>query len=211
MQSLRSGVINAKDSYRFSLPPSWKEQKIANIQSGNFWCVRSVCFSWCCCSAHESVQAACRGVTSPGQRRLSQTRAKARLRCAVSWWMLAGPHQLLTLCGLQLLVTPLRRLISKANATLDQIGTPDSVLASVGPFITGKPRSRHVLCSALSSWVSTASFVAQVWVAWMRRRCSQQRRRPLTAAPSMCTLLPCCIQLRTCELAEHSVLAAGMR
>ena len=38
---------------------------------------------------------------------------------------------------MQLLVTPLRRLTSKANATLDQIGSPDSVLASVGPFITG--------------------------------------------------------------------------
>ena len=41
MQSIRAGVINYKDGYRFSHPPSWKEQKIANIQSGNFCMVSS--------------------------------------------------------------------------------------------------------------------------------------------------------------------------
>jgi len=40
LQSLRAGVIKAKDSYQFVLPESWVEQRIANIQSGNFCMVR---------------------------------------------------------------------------------------------------------------------------------------------------------------------------
>ena len=47
MQSIRAGVINYKDAYRFSHPKSWREQKIANIQSGNF-CMVSI---WFCISS----------------------------------------------------------------------------------------------------------------------------------------------------------------
>ena len=38
MQSIRAGTIDVSggQAYRFSLPPSWKEGKVANIQSGNF-------------------------------------------------------------------------------------------------------------------------------------------------------------------------------
>ena len=36
MQSIRAGVIKANNAYKFILPESWSEQKIANIQSGNF-------------------------------------------------------------------------------------------------------------------------------------------------------------------------------
>ena len=41
--------------------------------------------------------------------------------------------------GLQLIVSPLRRLISKNNATIRDVGPPETVLASVGAFITGVP------------------------------------------------------------------------
>lgn len=36
LQALRSGVINAEDSYRFEVPSSYREVGVANIQSGNF-------------------------------------------------------------------------------------------------------------------------------------------------------------------------------
>lgn len=36
LQAIRSGVINAEDSYRFEVPSSYREVGVANIQSGNF-------------------------------------------------------------------------------------------------------------------------------------------------------------------------------
>ena len=38
---------------------------------------------------------------------------------------------------LTLIVSPLRRLISKNNATIRDVGPPETVLGSVGAFITG--------------------------------------------------------------------------
>jgi hypothetical protein len=38
--AIRAGSINIDEPYRFALPPSWKEGKVANIQSGNFCQVR---------------------------------------------------------------------------------------------------------------------------------------------------------------------------
>lgn len=36
-QAIRAGTIDvSKDPYHFALPPSWKQGKVANIQSGNF-------------------------------------------------------------------------------------------------------------------------------------------------------------------------------
>lgn len=39
---------------------------------------------------------------------------------------------------LQLFVSPLFRLVSKANATLKDVGTPEGVVAAIGNFITGE-------------------------------------------------------------------------
>lgn len=41
VQAIRAGVIKANNAYRFVLPNSWSEQRIANIQSGNFCMVSS--------------------------------------------------------------------------------------------------------------------------------------------------------------------------
>ena len=35
-QAIRAGNINMSEPYRFAVPPTWREGKIANIQSGNF-------------------------------------------------------------------------------------------------------------------------------------------------------------------------------
>jgi hypothetical protein len=54
LQAIRAGVIDAtKAPYRFALPPTWHEGKVANIQSGNFCQVRDtlslglLTVSWC--------------------------------------------------------------------------------------------------------------------------------------------------------------------
>lgn len=35
-KAIRAGAIDIKEPYRFALPPTWHEGKVANIQSGNF-------------------------------------------------------------------------------------------------------------------------------------------------------------------------------
>ncbi len=45
----------------------------------------------------------------------------------------------------QLVVSPLFRLVSKANATLRDVGPPEGVAASIGNFITGES-GRAVCC-----------------------------------------------------------------
>ena len=35
-QAIRAGNIDMSQPYRFAVPPTWREGKIANIQSGNF-------------------------------------------------------------------------------------------------------------------------------------------------------------------------------
>lgn len=42
LQAIRSGVINAEDSYRFEVPSTYREVGVANIQSGNF-CMVLLC------------------------------------------------------------------------------------------------------------------------------------------------------------------------
>eukprot|EP00877_Chromochloris_zofingiensis_P014811 jgi/Chrzof1/9584/Cz04g08120.t1_PPD6[v5.2] len=34
--AIRAGTVDPNNPYRFALPPSWKEAKVANIQSGNY-------------------------------------------------------------------------------------------------------------------------------------------------------------------------------
>ena len=46
LQSIRAGVIDAGDSYKFMIPESWSEQKIANILTGNFCMVTSLSWVW---------------------------------------------------------------------------------------------------------------------------------------------------------------------
>lgn len=36
LQALRAGTVDRENPYRFSLPSSWRENQVANIQSGNY-------------------------------------------------------------------------------------------------------------------------------------------------------------------------------
>ena len=60
---------------------------------------------------------------------------------------------------LTLIVSPLRRLISKNNATIRDVGPPESVLGSVGAFITGTspPDDEDVVRCVLSAGVTSSS------------------------------------------------------
>ena len=64
LQAIRAGVINVKDSYRFSHPASWKEQKIANIQSGNFCMVSPPMVPSCQDAGHQAALLGCKARSS---------------------------------------------------------------------------------------------------------------------------------------------------
>ena len=61
------------------------------------------------------------------------------LLLSLSGCLVHGPF---TVLGLQLLVAPLRKLTSKANATIEQVAPdPTSLVGSIGPYVTGMPPS----------------------------------------------------------------------
>eukprot|EP01026_Neomeris_dumetosa_P080897 TRINITY_DN90174_c0_g1_i3.p1 TRINITY_DN90174_c0_g1~~TRINITY_DN90174_c0_g1_i3.p1 ORF type:complete len:261 (+),score=24.39 TRINITY_DN90174_c0_g1_i3:51-833(+) len=86
--ALRAGTVDQQNPYRFELPKTWQEGKVANIQSGNY-CHPRLIFG-------------------------SQDEGRV-----------------------QILVSPLRKLTNKANAKIEDIGTPEGLLNSLGSFITG--------------------------------------------------------------------------
>eukprot|EP00892_Ulva_mutabilis_P004759 jgi/Ulvmu1/2655/UM014_0109.1 len=93
--AIRAGTVDRANPYRFAIPPSWSEKKVANIASGNY----------------------------------------CQPRCAEPWTevIFASDAE----GKAQVLVSPLVRLTNKKDAKIEDIGTPEAFLASVGPFITG--------------------------------------------------------------------------
>ncbi|KAH9606198.1 hypothetical protein KSS87_005930 [Heliosperma pusillum] len=81
--------------YQFVLPPTWKQQRIANILSGNY----------------------------------------CQPKCAEPWIEVKFEDE--KQGKIQVVASPLIRLTNKPNATIEQIGTPEKLIASLGPFVTG--------------------------------------------------------------------------
>lgn len=45
--AIRAGTVDPAKPYRFALPPSWSERKVANIASGKISFTLAVLFMWC--------------------------------------------------------------------------------------------------------------------------------------------------------------------
>lgn len=46
--ALRAGTVDPNDPYQFAMPPTWREGKVANIQSGSYCQVAALrCMAWC--------------------------------------------------------------------------------------------------------------------------------------------------------------------
>ncbi|XP_057770448.1 psbP domain-containing protein 6, chloroplastic isoform X1 [Salvia miltiorrhiza] len=90
--ALRAGNV---EPYKFMLPPTWKQMRIANILSGNY----------------------------------------CQPKCAEPWIEVKFEDE--KQGKVQVVASPLIRLTNKPNATIEEIGTPDKVIASLGPFVTG--------------------------------------------------------------------------
>ncbi|KAG6413703.1 hypothetical protein SASPL_126417 [Salvia splendens] len=90
--ALRAGNVQP---YKFILPPTWKQMRIANILSGNY----------------------------------------CQPKCAEPWIEVKFEDE--KQGKIQVVASPLIRLTNKPNATIEDIGTPDKVIASLGPFVTG--------------------------------------------------------------------------
>ncbi|CAM6091194.1 unnamed protein product [Calypogeia fissa] len=90
--ALRAGNVQP---YEFVLPPTWKQERVANILSGNY----------------------------------------CQPKCAEPWVEVkfADANQ----GAIQVVAAPMVRLTNKPNATIEEIGTPETILAALGPFVTG--------------------------------------------------------------------------
>lgn len=81
--------------YKFVLPPTWKQLRVANILSGNY----------------------------------------CQPKCAEPWVEVKFEDE--NQGKVQVVASPLIRLTNKPNATIEDIGSPEKVIASLGPFVTG--------------------------------------------------------------------------
>ncbi|XP_073275199.1 psbP domain-containing protein 6, chloroplastic [Primulina huaijiensis] len=90
--ALRAGNVQP---YQFMLPPTWKQQRVANILSGNY----------------------------------------CQPKCAEPWVEVKFENE--KQGKVQVVASPLIRLTNKPDATIEEIGTPEKLIASLGPFVTG--------------------------------------------------------------------------
>ncbi|EYU20820.1 hypothetical protein ABFS82_11G015500 [Erythranthe guttata] len=90
--ALRAGNVQP---YKFMLPPTWKQMRIANILSGNY----------------------------------------CQPKCAEPWIEVKFEDE--KQGKIQVVAAPLIRLTNKPNARIEDIGSPEKLIASLGPFVTG--------------------------------------------------------------------------
>ncbi|CAM8968106.1 unnamed protein product [Rhodiola kirilowii] len=81
--------------YKFIIPPTWKQTRVANILSGNY----------------------------------------CQPKCAEPWVEVKFENE--KQGKIQVVASPLIRLTNKPNATIEEIGDPEKLIASLGPFVTG--------------------------------------------------------------------------
>ncbi|KAL9677170.1 hypothetical protein QQ045_005398 [Rhodiola kirilowii] len=90
--ALRAGNVQP---YKFIIPPTWKQTRVANILSGNY----------------------------------------CQPKCAEPWVEVKFENE--KQGKIQVVASPLIRLTNKPNATIEEIGDPEKLIASLGPFVTG--------------------------------------------------------------------------
>lgn len=83
------------EPYQFVIPPTWKQDRIANILSGNY----------------------------------------CQPKCAEPWIEVKFEND--KQGKIQVVASPLIRLTNKPNATIEDIGSPEKLIASLGAFVTG--------------------------------------------------------------------------
>ena len=97
--ALRAGTVKPDAPYSFALPPTWREARVANIQSGNY----------------------------------------CQPKCEEPWTevVFESPAQ----GSARVIVSPLRKLTPRVGPgralPIDKVGTPASIIAALGSFVTG--------------------------------------------------------------------------
>lgn len=93
--AIRAGTVDPLNPYRFALPPTWREGKVANILSGNY------CQPRC---------------DEPWTEVIFENADEGRAA---------------------LLASPLFKLTPRKVQSISDIGSPEGVIFSIGPYITG--------------------------------------------------------------------------
>lgn len=98
----------------------------------------------------------------------------------------ASPKCILCLL-VQLLVAPLQKLTPKANATIKDIGSIDSLVQSFGPYITG------MFCP-----IAAITFLDAICVCTSTRRCNVHRNVLRSSCCAQC--VSACLQAQTLKM-----------
>lgn len=127
--------MDKNNPYRFALPPTWREQQVANIQSGNY-CQPRCAEPWTEVIFSDSTEG--RAQVPPLVANSSQTHQGCTLFNAVWSPVCAWSRQSFKWrCLAQILVSPLLRLTNASEAKIEDIGPPAGLLNSLGSYITG--------------------------------------------------------------------------
>ncbi|CAK9188547.1 unnamed protein product [Ilex paraguariensis] len=143
--ALRAGNVQP---YKFIIPPTWKQTRVANILSGNY-CQPKCAEPWVEVKFEDEKQGKIQLVTGNVQPykfiippTWKQTRVANILsgnycqpKCAEPWVEVKFEDE--KQGKIQVVASPLIRLTNKPNATIEDIGSPEKVIASLGPFVTG--------------------------------------------------------------------------
>ncbi|GBF96037.1 hypothetical protein Rsub_08852 [Raphidocelis subcapitata] len=107
--AIRAGTVTPGAPYRFAMPPTWREAKVANILSGNY----------------------------------------CQPRCAEPWIevIFEGEAE----GKAQVILAPLVRLTNRKGVKIEDIGPPEGIITSLGPFITGTYLDEEDIVSASSA------------------------------------------------------------
>ncbi|KIZ01701.1 PsbP domain-containing protein 6 [Monoraphidium neglectum] len=107
--AIRAGTVTPGQPYRFAMPPTWREAKVANILSGNY----------------------------------------CQPRCAEPWIEVIFENE--AEGKAQVIVSPLVRLTNRKGVRIEEVGPPEGIITSLGPFITGTYLDEEDVVSASSA------------------------------------------------------------
>ncbi|CAI5977014.1 unnamed protein product [Closterium sp. NIES-64] len=143
--ALRAGNVSP---YTFNIPPTWTQSRIANILSGNY-CQPKCAEPWIEVKFEDPREgllqgrlAAGGGITSPMVRLTNKLGAAQRgdrhacLLCS-TFFSLFSLYLSRPMHTLQVVASPMVRLTNKLELPIEEIGTPERIIAALGPFVTG--------------------------------------------------------------------------
>jgi hypothetical protein len=129
--AIRAATVSPSSPYRFAMPPTWREAKVANILSGNV--SHAGLGSRVDSDPNRRPESTSTAPTKP--TKTNPTPQYCQPRCAEPWIEVIFENE--AEGKAQVIVAPLVRLTNRKGVTIEDIGPPSGIITSLGPFITG--------------------------------------------------------------------------